>query len=144
MSKRLDVPHKWVLALCYNESMFKHDAKNPKSTATGIIQFTAGTALKLGTSVEAIRKMSCTKQLKYVEKYLRIGIDKYGKYQSLTDLYLWCLLPDMRLHCNEPSYVIMKKGDKYYHLNYGLDTNGDGLILVKEISQRMQKKLKSF
>ena len=53
------------------ESRFKTAAKNPYSTATGLIQFTEPTANELGTSTAALRNMSAIDQLDYVEKFFK-------------------------------------------------------------------------
>lgn len=53
------------------ESRFLTVAKNPLSTATGLIQFTKGTAQDLGTTVEALKGMSAVDQLDYVEKFFK-------------------------------------------------------------------------
>lgn len=143
-AKRLNIPVKWFLVITYNESLFDAKAKNKLSTATGILQFTSGTAKMLNTSVTALRKMTAVQQIPYAEKYMRIGIDLFGAYKSETDMYIWCLLPYKRPLADKPNAVLMKKGDKYYGLNSGLDSNGDGMIQVYEITQRLKDKAKQM
>lgn len=142
-SKRLNVPYKWFLAICYNESMFNAKAFNKQRgcTATGIIQFTKSTARKLGTTTAKLRNMTNIQQIHYAELYFSRGIDKYGDFISLTDMYLWCLLPDMRRYANQPYKAIMIAGDRYYGLNRGLDENKDGKVQVYEITNRLNRKL---
>lgn len=52
--------------------------------ATGLIQFMPGTARGLGTSSEALAKMSRTEQLRYVEKYFA---PHRGRLKDLRSLY---------------------------------------------------------
>jgi len=58
------------------ESGFSTVAKNPKSTATGLIQFTEQTAKGLGTSIPALMSMSAIDQLDYVGKYFQKYLTK--------------------------------------------------------------------
>lgn len=143
-AKRLNVPTNWLLVITYNESMFNAKAKNKLSTATGILQFTSGTAKRLNTSVTALRKMTAVQQIPYAEKYMQMGIDLFGAYKSETDMYIWCLLPYKRPLADKPNAVLMKKGDDYYALNSGLDSNGDGMVQVYEITKRLKDKAKQM
>lgn len=74
----------WLMATMWVESRLKPTAKNPGSTATGLIQFMASTALKLGTTTAALRGMSRVQQLDYVLKYLK---PYRGKMKSALDVY---------------------------------------------------------
>lgn len=143
-AKRLKVPYKWLLTICYNESMFNAKAKNKYSTATGIIQFTEGTAKLLGTSTAKLRKMSAVQQIPYAEKYFQKGIDKYGYFLSVTDMYLWCLLPDMRRFATQPYKAVLIKGDSYYAINKGLDEDKNGMVQIYELTNRLSKKAKQI
>lgn len=53
------------------ESGWNAQAINPRSGASGLIQFMPRTAEGLGTSVEAIRRMTAAQQMPYVERYLQ-------------------------------------------------------------------------
>ena len=90
MSTRLGVKPEWVLAVMKNESGMSTTAKNPNGGATGLIQFMPATARGLGTTTEALSKMSATEQLKYVEKYFS---PFKGKIKSGTDLYMATFWP---------------------------------------------------
>jgi hypothetical protein len=75
--------------------------------ATGLIQFMPDTAKSLGTTVEALRKMSAVQQLDYVYKYFKTKIKPGFK---ASDIYLATLLPvALRL---PDSTVIAQKGNK--------------------------------
>jgi hypothetical protein len=61
--------------------------------ATGLIQFEADTATGLGTSIAALKAMTGTQQLQYVEKYLQQIINQYGSLDSTSDVYLAVFYP---------------------------------------------------
>ena len=60
-----------LLSVIEKESSFDHTAKNPKSSATGLIQFMADTAEGLGTTTQALGSMTVLDQLDYVDKYFQ-------------------------------------------------------------------------
>jgi hypothetical protein len=64
--------------------------RNPNGGATGLIQFMPATARGLGTTTDALAKMSAVEQLKYVEKYYAPFA---GKIKSGTDLYMATFWP---------------------------------------------------
>jgi hypothetical protein len=65
-------------------------AVNPISGATGLIQFMPSTARGLGTSTEALAKMSAIEQLDYVYKYF----EPYtGKIHNISDAYMVVFMP---------------------------------------------------
>lgn len=90
MAGRLGVKPEWILAVMKNESGMSTTAKNPNGGATGLIQFMPATARGLGTTTEALSKMSAVEQLKYVEKYYAPFA---GKINSGTDLYMATFWP---------------------------------------------------
>jgi peptidoglycan hydrolase-like protein with peptidoglycan-binding domain len=79
-----------LFAMMQNESGMRANAVNGGSGATGLIQFMPATARALGTSTEALRNMSPTQQLDYVEKYFQ---PYKGKIHSAADLYMACFYP---------------------------------------------------
>lgn len=58
--------------------------------ATGLIQFMPTTAKGLGTTTEALRKMSNVEQMEYVKKHLSFA---RGKYKDFVDLYCGIFWP---------------------------------------------------
>ena len=102
------------------------------SGATGLIQFMPETARNLGTTTEALSKMTRTEQLQYVDKYFQGTLKKGG---SLSDVYMSVLLPaavgkpeDFVLFGEGGAYG----GDRAYEQNKGLDANKDGKITKAE------------
>lgn len=105
------------LAACIAfESGWNPAAKNPFSGATGLIQFMPSTALHLGTTVDALSKMSALDQLDYVRKYLQPFA---GRLKSLEDCYLAIFWPSA---VGKPDgFVIAAKGSKVYAQNPGMN-----------------------
>lgn len=106
------------------------------SGATGLIQFMPATAKGLGTSIEALEKMSAVAQLDYVEKYFQ---PYKGKLLTIEDAYLAVLYP--KGIGRGKDYVLFEKGTKQYAQNSGLDLNGDGKITVGEACRKVSERL---
>ncbi len=97
VKKVIDVAEKiganpdWVMLVMKKESGINPAAVNKFSNATGLIQFMPTTATGLGTTVDALKKMTHLQQLDYVYRYYK----KYpsNKYNSFYDLYLATFYP---------------------------------------------------
>ena len=93
------------------------------SGATGLIQFTRGTAQGLGTSTDALAQMSAEDQLDYVERYLA---PYKGKLKTLDDAYMAVLYPKA---IGKPGwYPLFSAGTKAYEQNAGLDRDKKGMV----------------
>lgn len=88
--QNLGIQESWLLVVMYKECRLDPKAIAKSTGASGLIQFMPSTATGLGTSVEAIRQMSATDQLDYVEKYLKRWS---GKMNSVTDVYMSVFYP---------------------------------------------------
>jgi hypothetical protein len=93
------------------------------SSATGLIQFLESTAKGLGTTTEALSRMSRVEQMDYVARYLA---PYKGRIKNFGDIY-------MAVHWpagigKDESYVMYRSGSKEYNANKSLDTNGDGTV----------------
>ena len=112
---------------------FSPSVRNPKGTATGLIQFIKDTAERLGTTPQALSRMTAVDQLEYVEKYFKPyrgrGLD------SEHDLYMAVLYPVAV--GKGVDHVLFTRGTKNYRNNAGLDRNKDGIILAGEASSTM-------
>ncbi|MNL48167.1 hypothetical protein D3C87_1710060 [compost metagenome] len=115
---------------------FSPSVKSPVSSATGLIQFMKNTAIGLGTTVEALAKMSVVEQLGYVEKHF---LPYRKKIQNLGDIYLAILWP---AGIGKPdTHVLWEEGDGQYLPNKGIDFNADGKITRLECIQKVRNKL---
>ena len=137
IAKRLNCNYRDLLGLMNSESGIRTDAKNPKGSATGLIQFIESTANELGTTTAELRRMSPIEQLDYVERYLAKAKANAGITGKLTagDLYALTFLPG-----RANRQVITTIGEEYYAKNTGLDLNHDGRITKNELGQRIRNK----
>ncbi|WP_346984207.1 hypothetical protein [Chryseobacterium sp. POE27] len=78
----------------------------------GLIQFGDLAAESVGTTIDALLKMTDIQQLHYVEKYLQ---KKKDKINTLTDFYLSILMPVDVGKGNQPNYIVF---DNKYPLEY--------------------------
>lgn len=91
VSERLGIEPKWLANVINFESKGGDPtAVNPRSNATGLIQFIPSTASKLGTSTGALLQMSGKEQMKWVEKYLT---PYKGKMNKQEDVYTAVFFP---------------------------------------------------
>ena len=116
---------------------FSPKVKNPSSSATGLIQFMADTAVGLGTTTAKLATMTALKQLDFVEKYLK---PHTGDMKTVSDIYMAVLRP---VSVGKPEgEVLFKKGSKAYKVNKGLDINKDGRITKAEAAAKVVAQLK--
>lgn len=137
MAKRLDTRPEYIMAVMSFETggSFSPRANNASTDATGLIQFLPSTARGLGTSVEALRGMSSTQQLQYVEQYL----DQYkGKLGTLEGVYTSVL--SGTAHPNLADTLFSRGGDAY-RLNSGLDFDRDGRVTSGEATSAVASRL---
>jgi len=109
---------------------FSPSVKNAAgSGATGLIQFMPSTAKNLGTTTDALARMTAEKQLDYVEKYFAPW---RGKLKTLEDLYAAILWPAA---VGKPdTYVLFSEGTKAYEQNRGFDRAGTGEVTKAQVS----------
>lgn len=129
----------WLMIVIWAESQFKTDAKNPKSTATGLIQFIESTAKSIGTTTAELRQMNHVQQLKYVRLYLISQIKAKGVPSDGYQLYLLVHYP---VAVNRPdSTVVYRSPSDAYNGNNGLDYNKDGTVTIAEIKTFLNSKV---
>lgn len=116
------------------ESNLNPQAKNSKSTATGLIQFMEFTAKKLGTTTAALFKMDALTQLNYVFKYFNAYGDDLSSW-TLADTYMAILWPSA---IGKPdSFKLWASGTSEFKVNAGLDSNHDGLVTKAECAAKI-------
>lgn len=136
VSLKLEIPPEWLMSVMYSESRFDAAAVNFKgSGAVGLIQFMPATSVELGTSAAHIQRLTHVGQLEYVFQYLNNIKTKYGKFDSLTKLYLAILYP--KAIKEDACFVLYAKPSIMYKQNSGLDENKDGVVTVTDIDKRM-------
>lgn len=115
---------------------FNPAAKNPKSSATGLIQFMSGSGgtkgQYYGMSRNKFASLSFDQQMNYVEKYFKDRGFKQGQNRNVGDVY------------GAVTGYGYKRGSGEYALNKVWDSNGNGIIekgeMVKNPSFRKHQR----
>lgn len=136
ISKRINCSPDDLMALMNSESGINPSKYNSAgSGAVGLIQFMPATAKGLGTSTQALAKMSAEEQLVYVEKCImnskkaaKLGNSRVGP----GTLYALIFLP---ARANRD--ILTTSGEKYYAQNKGLDRDHDGKISKADLANRI-------
>jgi len=119
---------------------FAADVKNPKSSATGLIQFMSATSrdvLKIDHA--SLAKMTPEDQLNEVYKYFKWVIDTFGPVSGTADTYMAIFRPAT---VGKPSETpLFVRGTDAYAVNTGLDTNRDGRIMKAEAAAKITERL---
>ncbi|WP_255032568.1 hypothetical protein [Pseudomonas fragi] len=141
IAKNLSVDPNWLMAVMGFETgyTFSPAARNPGSSATGLIQFLQASAVGLETTTARLARMTAVEQLDYVEKYYKSVAA--GRVRNLGDAYLAVLFPP---GVGRPDTYVMWQRDsgpyqREYAANSGLDrdkkgyiTRGDAVSVVNE------------
>ena len=140
MAQRLGTQPEYVLAVMSFETggSFRPDVRNAAgSGATGLIQFMPGTARELGTSTEALARMSAVDQLQYVERYFNNRSDP-GDLNTLEGVYTTVLHGSPK---PDPNSTLFSQGTAAYRMNAPLDTNRDGRITAGEATSFVRDRI---
>lgn len=137
IAQRQNVEANWLMAVMAFETgnSFLPYEKNPRSGATGLIQFMPATAASLGTTTTKLARMSAVEQLDWVEKYF----EQYrGKIHNLGDTYMAVFAP--RDGLGKPdSTILYSSPSAAYNQNAGLDTQRKGYITRGDCIVRVNK-----
>ena len=139
MAERLGTRPEFLLAVMSFETggSFDTGVRNAVgSGATGLIQFMPATAGELGTSTDALARMSPVEQLEYVERYFNNRSDP-GDLGTLEGVYTTVLYGSPR---PDPGAVLFDSGAAYSQ-NAGLDLNGDGRITAGEATAKVRERI---
>lgn len=141
IESQLGLKVQYLMACMKFESGLNHKARNPQSSASGLIQFMAATATQLGTNIEAIRTMDVMTQLSYVYRYF-MQFESRGHDLSkwdIADTYMAILWPaGIGKPMNHP---IFAPNTAAYKVNKGLDSNKDGFVTKAEAAAKVIKLL---
>jgi soluble lytic murein transglycosylase-like protein len=141
ISSRVNINPNWLMALINSESAgtFSPSILNGAgSGAVGLIQFMPATARSLGTSTEALARMSNVEQLDWVEKYIKytMGYLRVKQLADYDDLYFLIFYP-----------AAIGKPDNWafpqtiYRQNAGVDMDKDGVITVADFKEFIRRKI---
>lgn len=106
------------------------------SGGTGLIQFMPPTAKGLGTSTDALARMTRLEQLDFVRMYFK---PYTGRLHTLSDVYMAILWP--RGIGKPEDYVLWEKGTKAYDQNRGLDIDADHDVEKQEATAKVMSML---
>lgn len=137
----LGTPVDYLMAVIAFESAetFSPSIRNAAgSGATGLIQFMPNTARGLGTTTEALARMSAEDQINYVYRYL---MPYRGRMRTLADVYCAVLWPAAVGRPDDSALWSRASHPTTYRQNAGLDINRDGIILKREAAAKVQEKL---
>ncbi|HRO27320.1 MAG TPA: LysM peptidoglycan-binding domain-containing protein [Luteimonas sp.] len=140
MAERIGTRPEYVLAVMSFETggSFSPGVRNAAgSGATGLIQFMPATARELGTSTDALARMSATEQLEYVERYFARRSDP-GDLNTLEGVYTTVLYGSPR---PDPGSTLFASGTAAYRMNAPLDLNGDGRITAGEATSFVRDRI---
>jgi hypothetical protein len=139
VADRLEMRHDDLLRIMHFETggTFDPGVKNRAgSGATGLIQFMPDTAKRLGTTSEALAKMTPEQQLDYVEKYL----SQYkGRIGTLDDAYMAVLYPEAMGKGGGYRLFTKEGNPTAYRQNAGLDREGKGYVTVADAVAAVQR-----
>jgi hypothetical protein len=115
-----------LAVLVSHESRFLPSIQNSETRATGLIQFMPSTARALGTTVDALKRMSATEQLPYVAAFFA----PYHGRLAPRDVIIAALGTGVG---KPDDTIVFEEGSTGYRQNPGLDTNHDGVISLGDV-----------
>lgn len=111
---------------------FSPSIRNPRGSATGLIQFIEATANGLGTTTAQLASMSAENQLNYVYKFF---MPFAGRLHNTADVYMAMF---HQAAIGQPDgYVLFSKPTEEYTQNSAYDLDGDGRITKGEASSKV-------
>lgn len=140
IAQELRLDPNWLMAVMQYESAgtFSPSKRNPKGSATGLIQFIESTAKGLGTSTRQLARMTAVEQLDFVKAYYK---PLARRIQNLDDSYLAVLWPPAVGRAD--NYVMWEKNVGPYQREYAdnshLDINNDGVITKAEAASVVRR-----
>ena len=129
-----------LMLIMYAESRLNEKARNPKTRATGLIQFMPSTALGIGTTVDKLYLMTNVQQLYFVYKYFQ---SHAGELHSVYDFYKVVFFPIML--GKDKDWVLKSStlsADTVARANPIIDLNKNHEITVAEFEQYVSSFLK--
>lgn len=142
IAKELQINPEYIMKVMAFETWATFDTSiinKAGSGATWLIQFMSSTANTLGTSTAELSKMTALQQLDYVKKYF---LPYAGKLKTLEDTYFAVFTPDfMGKSLDTVGYT---SPSIEYTQNAGLDTNKDGKLTLREISETIRKNTDAY
>jgi hypothetical protein len=122
-----------LMTVMYAESHVNEKARNPKTRATGLIQFMPSTANGLGVTVDQLYALTNVQQLYYVYMYFK---PYAGKIKNVYDLYKVVFFPAMLGKAADwVAHTSTLSAELIARQNQIIDINHNGSITVSEFEQ---------
>lgn len=121
------------------ESGMSAKAENPRSSATGILQWMQVHWQKWGFTRAQFAALPADEQIQYALKYLA---PFKGALTSSAAIYTAVFLPAFVHEADDPTYVLCARGEKLgwaYSANAVFDADGDGRITVGELDDAIHR-----
>lgn len=135
--------HGWdpngIALVISEESAFNPAAKNPYSSASGLIQFIDSTATSMGTTTAAIRAMSAEEQLPLIERFFATSLR--GQIPQHIEDYFLAVLGKPNLIGAPDNATVFAKGSSGYSGNPQIDLDNNGVITVGDARAYMRRVL---
>ncbi len=141
VAARLDTDPNYLAATIETESGFDAQAFNPVGGGGGLIGFMPSTARALGTTVQALLRLTDAEQLEWVERFYR---PYRGRLTSPEAVKMATFLPAFM--DRDPSFVVGRRNDPtilrpsnlslgiIYEQNAAMDRDGDGELTIAEVT----------
>lgn len=145
VAEKYGVPLSHLMSVMHFETggSFDPGQKNAGgNSATGLIQFMSSTAKGLGTSTEALSKMSRVEQLDWVDRYFEQSGLANVKNPTAEDLYMSVLWPAAVGKSSDT--VLWREGSKQYAANKGLDSTGKGYVTKADAARKAMQFIDAY
>jgi hypothetical protein len=151
LARKYNIDANDLLGMMHSESGIDPGAVGTAEGGTryvGLIQFSPDTARSLGTTQEALLRMSRAEQMVYVEKHFDLW--KLPQGATPGHLYTSVYLP---AYTNRPADFVLARSDNNnprgvpngaYSQNRRFDQNNDGQITIREVGQEVINKRKEI
>lgn len=139
-SKKLDIAPEWLMAVIHCESKFDATVVNFKgSGAVGLIQFKPYYLSEMKISPQKLKNLNPIQQMDFVLTYFKNQkeLSKYKSFESLTDLYLAALAPEVVGEDFCTSLFVEPSPEYTFH--EGLDENKDGRVTVQDVDKYLKR-----
>ena len=130
-AKNLGMDPWWLAAVISFESQWVPNIKNPRSSATGLIQFVEPTARRLGTTTAQIAEMTVRQQFRLIGEYFGPSFSGRSSYPTLQSVAMQVFYPAARAWPRERAFP------------FDADTAeaNRGIVTVDDYMRRVEQRL---
>ena len=133
-AKSLDMNPWFLAAVISFESQWVPDIRNPRSSATGLIQFVDLTARNLGTTTDKIADMSVKEQMRLIARYFGRTYSGRSSYPTLQSVAMQVFYPSARAWPRDRAFPVWVQD-----ANPGIVSVGD---YMRRVEQRLPRAMR--